>query len=119
MIEIPISEKTRDRLAARGNRDRTLEQTLIDLLDRTEPNPLENIPEEFDDYWQLEKYIGRTGFFEYRKTGPNVDIIKARIIGSDHISSLDVYFKKQNGKYIRCRGEDSLENIEKSSESNP
>lgn len=112
IYEITISEQTRDKLYARGNRDETPEQIILRLLKLTEPNPLENIPEEFDDYGQLERYINCVGFIEYRKTGPNVDMVKTRIISSDKLSSLDIYYKLQDGKFVRCRGEDSLENVE-------
>lgn len=112
MKEISISEKTLDRLRAKGNRDQTPEQILINVLDMTEPNPLNEIPEEFEDYGQLERYINRVGFIEYRKTGPNVDMVKTRIISSDKLSNLDIYYKLQDSKFVRCRGEDSLENAE-------
>lgn len=109
---IEISRKIYDKLEAVGNRKESIEQTIGRLIELSENKRTEKIPEEFSDYGQLEKCINQIGFIEYRKTGPGIDTVKVRIVESDKITSWDAYYKLQDGKFVQCRGENSLENVE-------
>lgn len=111
MIGIPISERTRDRLFSRGSKTDTIDQIINQILDITEVNPLDNIPEEFEDYWQLEKYFNINGsFIESHFVGNGNDTVTVRVING--MLSFTLYYKLQDEKFVRYDGKDSLENAE-------